>query len=193
MAFLLTILLLLVSVVFRAAIQYRNTGDFGIRRLKQSSSLQLKVATVGLYLVLFGVVFVSLADFLGWIAPQFSITVFDRQMGIVICCSALLLTFISQLQMGKSWRIGVDESEKTSLITHGIYAYIRNPIYSAVLLFSLGLVFLVMHWSSILMMILGYFGIDYLIRKVEEPYLEQLHKDSYLEYKKKAGRYLPFF
>jgi protein-S-isoprenylcysteine O-methyltransferase Ste14 len=36
--------------------------------------------------------------------------------------------------MGASWRIGVDPSERTDLVTGGAFALVRNPIFSAMLL-----------------------------------------------------------
>jgi protein-S-isoprenylcysteine O-methyltransferase Ste14 len=37
-------------------------------------------------------------------------------------------SLLAQLAMGDSWRIGVDESEKTELVTAGPFAVVRNPI-----------------------------------------------------------------
>ena len=31
--------------------------------------------------------------------------------------------------MGASWRIGVDTSETTALITGGVFRYVRNPMH----------------------------------------------------------------
>ncbi len=193
MALILTIALLIVTVLLRATIQYIRTGDSGIRRLKKNSSFELKLATFSLYGVLLGILVVSTYQSLGMIKPQFSITPFDYEIGVFICCFSLVLTFVAQLQMGDWWRIGVDEEEQTELVNQGIYAYIRNPIYSAVLLFAVGLVFMVMHWCAILMLILGYAGIEFLVKKVEEPYLTKLHGQSYIDYKKNTWSYLPYF
>lgn len=193
MALSLTIMLIMVSVLFRAFIQFVRTGDSGIRTLKQSSSFELKLATILLYSVLFGILMVGFLSAKGTIEAQFQLSSVDYEIGLIICCVSLVLIFIAQLQMGKWWRIGVDEEEKTDLVISGIYAYIRNPIYSGVLIFAVGLVFMVMHWFSILMFISGYLSIDYLVKKVEEPYLVKLHGQDYLKYKQDTWSYLPFF
>ena len=36
--------------------------------------------------------------------------------------------------MGRSWRMGIDPAEKTSLVTRGPYRWMRHPIYRAVAL-----------------------------------------------------------
>ena len=51
--------------------------------------------------------------------------------GIVLYAIGLAGCVGAQLAMGASWRIGVDESERTDLVTDGPFAIVRNPIYSA--------------------------------------------------------------
>ena len=41
--------------------------------------------------------------------------------------------------MGESWRIGVDVQERTSLVTAGVFGLVRNPIFSAMCVASIGL------------------------------------------------------
>ncbi|MET9817324.1 MULTISPECIES: hypothetical protein [unclassified Streptomyces] len=40
--------------------------------------------------------------------------------------------------MGASWRVGVDVGERTALITGGPFAYVRNPIFTAMAVTGLG-------------------------------------------------------
>ena len=40
--------------------------------------------------------------------------------------------------MGRSWRIGVEEGERTDLVTGGPFAIVRNPIYASMLPAFLG-------------------------------------------------------
>jgi hypothetical protein len=36
------------------------------------------------------------------------------------------------IDMGDSWRIGVDPSETTTLVRTGVFGWVRNPIFTAV-------------------------------------------------------------
>jgi len=76
---------------------------------------------------------------------------FGHAIGIVFYFLGLVVTLVAQVAMGRSWRIGVDESERTELITTGPFALVRNPIFSAMFLAFLGLVLLapksVTHWT----------------------------------------------
>ena len=49
--------------------------------------------------------------------------------GIISMIFALIWVIIAQLQMKNSWRIGIDNSAKTELVTHGLFRFSRNPIF----------------------------------------------------------------
>ena len=51
--------------------------------------------------------------------------------------------------MGTSWRIGVDGSEKTELVTTGPFALARNPVFSAMIPGFLGLTLLVPNFAAL--------------------------------------------
>jgi protein-S-isoprenylcysteine O-methyltransferase Ste14 len=39
--------------------------------------------------------------------------------GVALALLGTAGTFLTQLAMGESWRVGVDETEQTELVTHG--------------------------------------------------------------------------
>jgi protein-S-isoprenylcysteine O-methyltransferase Ste14 len=43
------------------------------------------------------------------------------------------------LAMGESWRVGVNETEHTELVTTGPFGLVRNPIFTAVLTTGAGI------------------------------------------------------
>ncbi len=46
--------------------------------------------------------------------------------GLVLALAGFLGVLAAQTGMGASWRIGVRESERTDLITGGLFAVVRN-------------------------------------------------------------------
>ncbi len=60
-------------------------------------------------------------------------------IGLIIIHLALIWIFIAQVQMSKSWRIGIDEKHKTELVTKGIFSISRNPIFLGMILTVFGL------------------------------------------------------
>ena len=50
-------------------------------------------------------------------------------VGLILIHLSLLWISVAQYQMSNSWRIGIDENNKTELITKGLFSYSRNPIF----------------------------------------------------------------
>jgi protein-S-isoprenylcysteine O-methyltransferase Ste14 len=99
---------------------------------------------------------------------------------------------LAEFQMGDSWRVGADPSEATSLVEHGLFSYIRNPIYSGILLYALGLFCLVPSLGSATAGLVLAFGVQLQVRGVEEPYLVRRHGQTYRDYARATGRFVPW-
>src|SRR5690606_29141623 len=63
--------------------------------------------------------------------------------GLAVAISGFGGVLVAQAGMGSSWRIGVDTTERTGLVTSGMFAVVRNPIFTAMLTAMLGLPLLV--------------------------------------------------
>lgn len=48
-------------------------------------------------------------------------------VGMFCAITGVLGTIVTRLAMGTSWRIGIDETERTELVTNGPFALVRNP------------------------------------------------------------------
>lgn len=113
-----------------------------------------------------------------------------RFLGFFVGLSGLLICRIAQVTIGKSWRVGIDENTKQSLITKGIFKYMRNPTYTGLYLINAG-VFIInptfLYFSWILVF---YIMMEFQVR-CEEEYLESQYGQEYLEYCKNTKRYIP--
>lgn len=92
--------------------------------------------------------------------------------------------------MGASWRIGVAADERTELVTSGIYARVRNPIFTCVLATVVGFCLM---WPTAAMLAgfaLLWLAIELQVRRVEEPHLARVHGAAWAEYCRHTGRYL---
>jgi protein-S-isoprenylcysteine O-methyltransferase Ste14 len=76
-----------------------------------------------------------------------------RALGLACGGAGFALTLAAQLQMGASWRVGVDVRERTELVTSGLFRFVRNPIFSAMLLALAGLALLVPNSVSLLALV----------------------------------------
>jgi protein-S-isoprenylcysteine O-methyltransferase Ste14 len=101
----------------------------------------------------------------------------------------LILSSIASLSLGKSWRIGIDDKEKTDLVTDGIYRISRNPYF---LSYDIVLIGMVLCLLSVILIITASITIVlfHVMILREEKYLESNHGESYLKYKKEVRRYI---
>ena len=77
------------------------------------------------------------------ITPPRSLPAGTHWVGLVITVAGLLGVLAAQAGMGASWRVGVDATERTELVTTGAFAVVRNPIFTAMLTTLAGLTLLV--------------------------------------------------
>jgi protein-S-isoprenylcysteine O-methyltransferase Ste14 len=112
-------------------------------------------------------------------------------LGLLIAMAGIAVTLAAQRQMGTSWRIGVDPGERTVLVTGGLFAHIRNPIFTGMLAVTLGLAGMVPTAVSALAVLCLLAAVQIQVRTVEEPYLIANHHQDYRSYAARAGRFLP--
>ena len=111
--------------------------------------------------------------------------------GVVLSVVGLIGVVWSQAAMGESLRIGVDPSERTALVSGGPFRFVRNPIYSAMLVYVTGVALMVPNPASVVALVLLAIAIDLHVRLVEEPYLMATHGESYSSYAARVGRFVP--
>jgi protein-S-isoprenylcysteine O-methyltransferase Ste14 len=111
--------------------------------------------------------------------------------GLVLYGAGLAGTLVAQEAMRASFRIGVDEAERTALVTDGPFALVRNPIYSAMLPALLGLALLAGSAVALAGFVLVLAALELQTRLVEEPYLLRVHGREYSQYAARVGRFVP--
>lgn len=119
---------------------------------------------------------------------------FPRMAQIVGCllyAVGVAGTLWAQFAMGDSWRIGVDSSARTALVAGGPFRWVRNPIYTAMSIATIGLVLLVPNVVALMTLAVLAVALQIQVRLVEEPYLTKAHGEVYRRYAASAGRFLP--
>lgn len=111
--------------------------------------------------------------------------------GIVLAVVGIAVTVLSQLAMGTSWRIGIDETAPTDLVTDGVFALVRNPIFSAMIVCAAGLTLLVPNVVSVVGLLVLVLAIQLQVRQAEEPFLTRTLGAPYRDYARRTGRFVP--
>lgn len=175
----------------RTWVQWRRTSDTGFRGISGRSGSPEWWAGVLFVLAL-------LAGMLGPVAALAGLSAVDplsatpwRIMGLVLACVGIVATFLTQLDMGDSWRIGVDALERTDLVTRGAFALVRNPIFTAMAVTGVGLALMVPNVVALTGTALLLVALQLQVRVVEEPYLREAHGGTYAGYAATTGRFVP--
>ncbi len=107
-------------------------------------------------------------------------------VGIFLAIFGFIMYLLSSIQLHGKF-------EEKKLITHGFYAFSRNPIYSSWILFVIpGIILIIDSFIGILIPIFMYILFSILVVR-EEKFLEREYGQDYLEYKKNIGRLIPKF
>jgi protein-S-isoprenylcysteine O-methyltransferase Ste14 len=110
--------------------------------------------------------------------------------GVLMIGVGLLVVLRAQIDMGASWRIGIDRSTRPGLVTHGLYRLSRNPIYSGAFIVVIGFVFLMPTALSILILCaLVLSARAHVVR--EERYLTETYGPEFQQYAARVGRFVP--
>jgi len=185
-------LYLAIAFGLRTAIQIRRTGSSGFKGLVGAPGLLGRAAGVLVVLALGGGVAAPVLEIADALEPVGALDGTGGHIaGLILVALGIGFTFHAQLAMGASWRIGVDASERTELVTDGPFARVRNPIFSSMLVTGLGLVLLVPNVVALAGFAALLVALEVQVRLVEEPYLRQVHGDDFAAYTTRAGRFLP--
>lgn len=109
--------------------------------------------------------------------------------GLVLCLVSFVWTVVAQWQMGTSWRIGIDEAHRTKLVTIGLFAYSRNPIFLGMQITLAGFFLLLPNAITLLTMIAGCLLVQIQTR-LEEEFLQQQHGIIYKQYLQRVNRFI---
>lgn len=112
-------------------------------------------------------------------------------LGTVAAVMGIVATLWAQESMGDSWRIGVDAGETTQLVDRGMFGWVRNPIFTAMLVFGAGVALMAPNPLALIGFVLLLTSIELQVRFVEEPYLQRTHSERYRDYASRVGRFVP--
>ena len=178
--------------VVRSVVQWRRTGSTGWKGISGAVGSMEWNAGALTAVGFVGAAVTPLATIYAWPASNLLVAApVLHVVGAFVATVGIVGALVAQGEMGDSWRVGVDEAEETELVTRGLFRWVRNPIFTFVLLSLAGLVLVLPTVISLLATALAATGIELQVRAVEEPYLRQVHGAAYEDYCARTGRFLP--
>ena len=114
-------------------------------------------------------------------------------VGIILTFVGALVAITARVELGSNWSMAWDYQVKKehSLITTGIYHYIRHPIYTGMSIFIIGCELVVGSYLFIPMAVV-LFGGSYVQARREEAILQVHFGKGYQAYKKQSKMLLPY-
>ncbi len=112
-----------------------------------------------------------------------------RVAGWVLLVLSLLWVVAAQAQMGASWRIGIDAGTRPALVTSGIFALSRNPIFLGMRTSLLGLFLVLPNAFTLVILLVGEVLTQVQVR-LEESHLSSVHGVGYNRYRKIVRRWV---
>lgn len=192
LALTLALLWFVLLFVFRSLWQWRQTGSTGIKTIHgRPGSLPWWTGVVAA-LGLLSAPLAPVAALRGWPGGAMLLELpLLHSLGAALTLVGTLGALAGQLAMGESWRVGVDPAEETQLVTHGLFRWTRNPIFSFIIVSAAGFLLLVPNTIAAAALGAVLLGIELQVRVVEEPYLLRTHGDRYRRYAERVGRFFP--
>lgn len=122
-------------------------------------------------------------------AQEFFRTEVIGWIGVLFCALGILLLLWSLISFGRSFRVGIDAEQPDKLITDGVFAISRNPIYLAFVLVLAGQFLVFSNWILLVYMAAGIWLIHRQVLR-EEDFLKKHYGQEYIEYCNRVRRYL---
>ncbi len=110
-------------------------------------------------------------------------------LGVFFCLAGVGLLWSSLFSFGKSFRVGIDTTHPDILVTTGVFAFTRNPIYVAFSLVLIGQFLIFSNWILLMYLIAAFWLFHRQVLR-EEDFMKQHYGQAYTAYCQRVRRYL---
>ena len=166
--------------------QSRSERRASIRRDGLAGGILLLV----LFYSYFFVAFLYLIDFPFILWSYFPLLPEIRIVGVMLGILSFPFILWSHKTLGNAYSSTIQTQDASTLITKGLYARVRHPIYSSHTLFSFGMVLVTANLIILAYLVVG-LPFTYKRMFAEEENLIQEFGEEYEEYMKRTGRIFP--
>lgn len=125
----------------------------------------------------------------GWLDSG-SVPAWDLPMtiaGFALLLAGAYLYYAAHLRMKL-----FDHVRQNHLVTTGVYAWVRNPVYSAVMLVCTGLLMMAYNLWLLLLPLVFWALMTAMLIPTEEKWLRELHGQAYADYCERVNRCIPW-
>jgi protein-S-isoprenylcysteine O-methyltransferase Ste14 len=111
-------------------------------------------------------------------------------VGLALWVSGLGFAIWARVYLGRNWGTPMSQKESPELVTSGPYRWVRNPIYSGIILALFGTALAVdLQWLIVAVLIGGYFVYSAVM---EQRFMAEQFPDTYPAYRSSTKMLIPF-
>jgi protein-S-isoprenylcysteine O-methyltransferase Ste14 len=113
-------------------------------------------------------------------------------VGVLIFAAAIWLNYRTHRDLGRNFSPSLDVRQQHTLVTTGVYAYVRHPMYTAFWMWAIAQALLLPNWVAGCSGLVG-FGLLYVLRiGREERLMLETFGDAYRAYMSRTARLVPW-
>jgi protein-S-isoprenylcysteine O-methyltransferase Ste14 len=111
--------------------------------------------------------------------------------GAATMVTALWLFWRSHLDLGQNWSVSLELREGHELVTHGVYRFIRHPMYASIWLWAFAQGLLLANWLAGWSLVPAFAAMYFLRTPREEQMMCERFGEKYRDYMRRTGRLFP--
>jgi len=119
------------------------------------------------------------------------VNVWVSMAGLVMFAAAMWLRLVAIRTLDRFWSLDVEIREGHKLIRHGVYGYMRHPVYSAIILEFIGMNLVANSYWTLLATVALYFPLLGLRLVQEEEALIEKFGEDYRRYRQEVRAIVP--
>jgi protein-S-isoprenylcysteine O-methyltransferase Ste14 len=183
---------LLVEVPWIVFVIYWIIGATRTRATREKESFGSRYAVLTVEVVGFVLIF-SDSTGIGFLGTRFMPRTWTSAIGgVILTWAGIGLAIWARHHLAEYWSARVTIKEDHQLIRSGPYTHLRHPIYSGIVLATIGSAFVIDQWRCVFGVLLVLTGYCLKARK-EEAMLSQQFGEAFREHQKHTGFLLPRF
>jgi len=130
--------------------------------------------------------------FTPWLAfADYRLPTFVPWCGAAIMACAIWLFWRSHADLGQNWSVTLEVRKGHQLVTHGVYRWIRHPMYAAIFLWCIAQALLLPNWLAGWSALATFSAMYFLRTPREERMMCEHFGQEYLDYMGQTGRLFP--
>ena len=116
-----------------------------------------------------------------------------RWAGALVMVVSLWLFWRSHVDLGQNWSVSLELRQNHELVSHGVYRWIRHPMYASIWLWGLAQGLMLANWLAGWAVMPAFAAMYFLRVPREERLMCVQFGDAYRDYARRTGRLFPRF